>query len=163
MSYPYTSFNLDAERAHQRLVRSFQSERDQHADSPSGPTKSAPVAGDQKDASKRPSLSSELLGLGNGLSDLAKDATLPKRSGWTKRDMRAFGFTLTVLLLGTIAAANTNRPVFWLLIGPAPIAAGFTVLRYIRKRLRWRIRYEERIYAAPSAGRKLTVPTDGPS
>jgi len=77
--------------------------------------------------------------------------------------MRAFGFTLTVLLLGTIAAANTNRPVFWLLIGPAPIAAGFTVLRYIRKRLRWRIRYEERIYAAPSAGRKLTVPTDGPS
>ena len=134
MSYPYTSFNLDAKWAKQRLVQSFQSGPDRHADSPSPPTaKNAPVGNDQKEAANRPSLSQELSRLLNGLRDLAKIATGPKRSGWTKRDMSTFSFSLTLLLLGTIAAANTNHPVFWLLIGPAPLAAGFTVLAFFRK------------------------------
>jgi hypothetical protein len=121
MSYPYTSFNLDAKRAKQRLVRSFQSEPEPHAESLSKPiTKTASVWDDQ-----------------NGSSDPAKNATAPKRCGLTKGDMSALSFTLTLLLLGTIAAANTNRPVFWLLIGPAPLAAGFMLLAFFRKGFSW--------------------------
>jgi hypothetical protein len=135
MSYLYTSFYLDAKRAKHRLVRSFQSRPDRHADSLSRPiTKSAAVANDQKEAAKRPSLSQELSRLRKGLNDLAKNATPPKRSARTKRDMSAFSFSLALLLLGTIAAANTNHPMFWLLIGPAPLAAGFTVLTFFRQR-----------------------------
>jgi hypothetical protein len=96
--------------------------------------KSAPGANDQKEAAKRPSLSQDLSRLRNGLSDLAKNATPPKRSAQTKRDMSAFSFSLALLLLGTIAATNTNHPVFWLLLGPAPLAAGFTVLTFFRQR-----------------------------
>jgi hypothetical protein len=65
---------------------------------------------------------------------MAKNATPPKRSARTKRDMSAFSFSLALLLLGTIAAANTNHPMFWLLVGPAPLAAGFTVLAFFRQR-----------------------------
>jgi hypothetical protein len=135
MSYPYTSFNLDAKRAKQRLVQSFQSEPEPHAESLSPPiTKTTPVGDDQKGVAKRPSLSQELSRLRNGLRDLAKNATAPKRSGWTKRDMSTFSFSLTLLLLGTIAAIKTNNPVFWLLIGPAPLSAGFMVLMFFRQR-----------------------------
>ena len=149
MSYSYSSLILDAERAKQQLVRPFQSGPERRADSPSPPTKSAPVASDQKEAGKRP--------------NLAKNTTPPNGSGWTKCDMSTFGLSLTLLLLGTIAAANTNHPVFWLLIGPAPLAAGFTVLTVFRKRFSRHPRNEERISAASRTDRKLTVPTDGPS
>ena len=140
MSYPYTSFNLEAKWAKQRLVQSFQSGPDRHADSPSPPiTKTVPVGYDQKEAANRPSLSQELSRLLNGLRDLAKNATAPKRFGWTKRDMSAFSFSLTLLLLGTIAGTKTNNPVFWLLIGPAPLSAGFMVLMFFRQRFNRRI------------------------
>ena len=135
MSYPYAALNLDAKRAKQRLVQSFQSGPDRHADSPSPPTaKNAPVGNDQKEAANRPSLSQQLSRLLTGLRDLARNATASKRSGWTKRDMSTFSFSLTLLLLGTIAGTKTNNPVFWLLIGPAPLAAGFTVLMFFRQR-----------------------------
>jgi hypothetical protein len=134
MSNPYPSFNLDAKWAKQRLVQSFQSGPDRHADSLSPPiTKTAPVANDHKEAANRPSLSQELSRLLTGLRDLARNATAPKRSGWTKRDMSTFSFSLTLLLLGTIAGTKTNNSVFWLLIGPAPLAAGFTVLTFFRQ------------------------------
>jgi hypothetical protein len=137
MSDPYTSFYLDAKQARHRPVP-FQSRPDRHADSLSPLiTKSAPVANDPKEAAKRPSLSQELSRLRKGLNDVAKSVTPPNRSG-SRRDMSAFSFCLTLLLLGTIAAANTNHPVFWLLIGPAPLAAGFMVLQFFRKRFGWR-------------------------
>ena len=34
-------------------------------------------------------------------------------------DMTPFCFTLTLVLIGTVAAAHTDRPAFWLLAGPA--------------------------------------------
>ncbi len=50
------------------------------------------------------------------------------------RDMSAFSFTLTLLLSSTIAAANADRPVFWLLIGPAPLAIGLVAAVSLRQR-----------------------------
>ena len=50
------------------------------------------------------------------------------------RDMSAFSFTLTLLLSSTIAAANTDQPLFWLLIGPAPLAIGLAATVFFRQR-----------------------------
>lgn len=50
------------------------------------------------------------------------------------RDMSAFSFTLTLLLSSTIAAANADRPLFWLLIGPAPLAIGLVAAVFLRRR-----------------------------
>jgi hypothetical protein len=47
--------------------------------------------------------------------------------------MGAFSFTLTLQLLGTIAAAHTDHPVFWLLVGPMPLAVGFTLMTFVRQ------------------------------
>ena len=47
--------------------------------------------------------------------------------------MSTFSFTLTLLLLGTIGAAQSDNPVFWLLIGPAPFAVTFMGLVFLRQ------------------------------
>jgi hypothetical protein len=38
-------------------------------------------------------------------------------------------FLLTLLLIGTIGAAQTDNPTFWLLIGPAPFSVSLEILR----------------------------------
>jgi hypothetical protein len=54
---------------------------------------------------------------------------------WTIRDISLFGFTLSLVLLGTILSAHTDRPIFWLLIGRGPIAIGFTLISFFRQGL----------------------------
>jgi hypothetical protein len=51
---------------------------------------------------------------------------------WTTGDVSLFGFTLSLVLLGTILSAYTDRPIFWLLVGPGPIAVGFTLISFYR-------------------------------
>ena len=48
-------------------------------------------------------------------------------------DMSIFSFTLTLLLLGTVGAAQTDNPMFWLLIGPAPFSAVFIGFVFFRQ------------------------------
>jgi hypothetical protein len=52
---------------------------------------------------------------------------------WTRGDISVFGFTLSLVLLGTILSAHTDRPVFWLLAGPGPVAIGFTLITFLRQ------------------------------
>jgi hypothetical protein len=52
---------------------------------------------------------------------------------WTIGDISVFGFTLSLVLLGTILSAYTDRPVFWPLVGPGPIAIGFTLITFLRQ------------------------------
>jgi hypothetical protein len=49
--------------------------------------------------------------------------------------MSASGIILTLVLLGTIVAGHTDHPVFWLLVGPAPLGIGFTVIMFFRQGL----------------------------
>jgi len=44
----------------------------------------------------------------------------------TRSDMSVPSIILTLVLLGTIVAGHTDHPVFWLLVGPAPLGVGFT-------------------------------------
>jgi hypothetical protein len=51
-----------------------------------------------------------------------------------KRDISGFGFLLILMLLCEIAAAQTEKPVFWLLVGPTPMALAFTANRLLQYR-----------------------------
>jgi hypothetical protein len=50
--------------------------------------------------------------------------------------MTASSFVLTLLLIATLAASSADHPVFWLLLGPAPLAAGVGLLGFLRSRQR---------------------------
>jgi hypothetical protein len=51
-----------------------------------------------------------------------------------KRDMSGFSFVLILMLLCEIAASQTDNPVFWLLIGPTPLALALASSRLLRYR-----------------------------
>jgi len=60
--------------------------------------------------------------------------------------MSPLTFTLTLLLLGTIGAAQTDNPMFWLLIGPGPSVVVFAGIVFSRqgfspRRVGKRLRY----------------------
>jgi hypothetical protein len=56
-------------------------------------------------------------------------------SGDTKRDMTVSSFMLALVLVGVVVAAHTNHPVFWLLIGPTPLALLHTTRTFLRQRV----------------------------
>ena len=133
MNYPYDLLYLDVQAAKQGLTRSLQPGQDRLVDALfPAMSDNVPVANSQPRTAKPPTLSTDFTRSRRGLNN---PATPPKRSGLTGNDMSAFSFSLTLLLLGTIAAADTNHPVFWLSIGPAPLVAGFTILTFFRKRV----------------------------
>jgi hypothetical protein len=47
--------------------------------------------------------------------------------------MSSFSFVLMLLLLGLFMAAHSDRPVFWLLVGPGPLAIAFTLATFVRR------------------------------
>jgi hypothetical protein len=47
--------------------------------------------------------------------------------------MSSFSFVLMLLLLGLFMAAHSDRPVFWLLVGPGPLAIAFTLVTFVRR------------------------------
>ena len=59
-----------------------------------------------------------------------------RQPGQMKRDLTVSSFVFTLVLVGAILAAYTDRPVFWLLIGPAPVAVLHTIRTFLRRRLR---------------------------
>ena len=58
-----------------------------------------------------------------------------KESGQPKRDLTVSSFILALVLVGVILAAHTDRPVFWLLIGPVPFAVLHTTRTFLRQRV----------------------------
>jgi len=61
---------------------------------------------------------------------------LTSQRGEMKRDLTVSGFVFTLVLVGVILAAHTDRPVFWLLIGPAPVAVLHTIRTFLGQLLR---------------------------
>jgi hypothetical protein len=58
------------------------------------------------------------------------------RPGQVRRDLTVSGFVFALVSVGVILAAYTERPVFWLLIGPAPVAVLHTTRTFRRQRLK---------------------------
>ena len=69
----------------------------------------------------------------HGLVRSRTPTALPTRQwGQMKRDLTVSGFVFMLVLVGAILAANTERPVFWLLIGPAPVAVLHSIRTFLR-------------------------------
>jgi hypothetical protein len=119
MNYPYDSFRLQDERAKKNLTQVFRTETKVPAEGLSLPEcRSLPgVRCSAKDAQTRN----------------AGIAHQMKKTAWTEKDMSAFSIVLLLLLLGIVAATQTDRPVFWLLVGPVPLAVGFTLVTFVRQ------------------------------
>jgi hypothetical protein len=63
-------------------------------------------------------------------------AIRPPQPHQMKRDLTVSGFVFTLVSVGAIVAAYTDQPIFWFLVGPAPVAVLETVRTFLRHRLR---------------------------
>jgi hypothetical protein len=57
--------------------------------------------------------------------------------------MTASSFVLTLLLIATVAAALADHPAFWLLLGPAPLAAVVGAVALVRSRFTQRMSQQD--------------------
>jgi hypothetical protein len=119
VNYPYDSLRLQDEWAKKNLAQVFQTETNVPTDGlPLRECHSkSPVWRSAKDAPSK----------GVGVADKERE------TAWTGKDMSTFTIVLILVLLGMFAADHTNRPVFWLLVGPAPLAVGFTLTTFLRQ------------------------------
>jgi hypothetical protein len=135
MNYPYSSLILEAQRAKERLAGVFQARPDRRAPSlPLRNVEGGPARNDAQHAADRPTVSAEVSYPRIALFDAGRNTAFPNRTYWMRGDMSALSFALTLLLLGTAAATQTDQPVLWLLIGPAPFAVGFAAVAVLRQR-----------------------------
>jgi hypothetical protein len=132
MNDQYSRLLLDLQLVKRRFAQIFEVAPDANGDSLTSPTVGgAPVATGQDGAVKRQTPAQYSRRSRNIFRDLSRKQS--RRSDRTNRDMSTFSFTLTLQLLGTIAAAHTDHPVFWLLVGPMPLAVVFTLVTFIRQ------------------------------
>jgi len=131
------SLLLEAEAAKRKLAQLFQSERLGRVSHPS----TAIVAGEsmpanQTDLEQASKEFRENYSEHGFVRSRARTALRASHSGQMKRDLTESGFVFILVLVGAILAAYTERPVFWLLIGPAPVAVLHTLRTFLRQRLR---------------------------
>lgn len=70
--------------------------------------------------------------------DWARTTTPIIGSDQIKKDLTVSSFVFSLVLAGAILAAYTDKPIFWLLIGPAPVAVLHTTMTLLRQVLRRR-------------------------
>ena len=91
-------------------------------------TGKVPVTPDRSESVQRQRPTRDLASSRDIFRDSTRNQSRPKRSRQPDSDMTASCFILTLLLIATIVAVYTDRPVFWLLMGPVPLAAGIALL-----------------------------------
>jgi hypothetical protein len=133
----HVSLLLEAEAAKRKLAQLFQSEGLGQANDPS----TAIVAGEsipaiQTDLEQASKQFRENCGEHGFVRSRAQTALRASQPGQMKRDLSGSGFVFILVLVGAILAGYTDRPVFWLLIGPAPVAVLHTLRTFLRQRLR---------------------------
>jgi hypothetical protein len=132
----YLSFLLETDAAKRKLLELFESETLRSADYHSTEIVShdrsrATRAGteDSNDTFRKSRRTR------TPVSSRTRTAIRRVQSGQTKRDLTVSGLMLALVLAGVIAAAYTDQPVFWLLIGPAPFALFHTIRTLLRQRV----------------------------
>ena len=135
MNYPYSSLIFEAQRANQELARLFQAQPDKRAASLSQTnSERASAKNDPPGAANRPRLSPEVWPPRDMLCRIRTNTRFPSGTYWMREDMGILGFTWTLVLLGTVAAAQTDRPILWLLAGPAPLVVVLATVALLRRR-----------------------------
>jgi hypothetical protein len=126
MSSPLPEILLNGQLAKRRLDEVFDTTDCGHESLLS--TGSARVTADQRESLQRQRPARGLTRPRDRFPDSSRKESRPKRSDRASGDMTVSCFTLTLLLIATITAAYTDRPLFWLLLGPVPLAAGFALI-----------------------------------
>jgi hypothetical protein len=133
----YVSYLLAANAAKRRLTQLFESESLGLADYES----TTIVAGDRNRAAQANTEqnSDTVRGYSSSQSwsvpNLIKTAIPTKKSDKVKRDLTISGLALALVFSGAVVSAQTDRPAFWLLVGPAPFAVAYTLRTCLRQRL----------------------------
>jgi hypothetical protein len=132
----YISLLLEAEAANRRLAQLFQSEELDRANHQS----TAIVTGDSSGAALRDSKQNSKMSQENRrertpVRSRTRTAIPTIGSSDTKRDLTVSSFMLALVLVGVVVAAHTDHPVFWLLVGPTPIAVLHTTRTFLRQRV----------------------------
>ena len=130
----YISLLLESAAANRRLANLFQSEELDRAICQS----SAMVTRDSSGAARREKdnrMPQQNRHERTQVSSRTSTASPNLGSGATKRDLSVFSFMLALVLAGVVVAAHTDHPVFWLLIGPIPIAILHTTRTFLRQRV----------------------------
>jgi hypothetical protein len=133
MNYPFSTLIVETDNAKGRLTQMFQASADRQAATLS-PTQGTSAKGGRSDGANQPRVLPAIFRLRTILDDPGKNKRSANGHYWKREDMGLLSFMLTLVLLGTVAAAQTDQPVRWLLIGPAPLAVGLAVAAYCRQR-----------------------------
>jgi hypothetical protein len=136
----YVSFLLEADAAKRRLAQLFESEalgRTTHRSTAFVACDSNPTA--RTGAKQNNKTFREYRRTHRLVRDRTRTPIPTRQSGQIKRDLTVSGFVLALVLVGVILAAHTDRPVFWLLIGPAvPFAALHPIRTFLQQRVNQR-------------------------
>jgi hypothetical protein len=128
----HISLLLEAEAANRRLAQLFQSEELDRASQQS----TAMVTRDSSRAARREQNSKmpqENRRERTPVRSRTRTAIPAIGSSATKRDLTVSSFMLALVLAGVVVAAHTDHPVFWLLIGPVPLAVLHTTRTFLRQ------------------------------
>jgi hypothetical protein len=135
MNYPYSSLIFETQRAKQQLAGAFSIPNDpcvanipQPALQPAQAENDLPGIANRSRASRGDSRLFDRLGERCGVP------RFPNSTYWMREDMRPLSFTFALVLLGTMAAMQTDPPLFWLLAGPLPLAVGCAGVRLTRRK-----------------------------
>jgi hypothetical protein len=128
----HISLLLEAEAANRRLAQLFQLEELDRATHQS----TAMVTRDSSRAARREQnskMSQENRRERASVRSRTRTAIPTIGSRDTKRDLTVSSFMLALVLAGVVVAAHTDHPVFWLLIGPVPLAVLHTTRTFLRQ------------------------------
>ena len=133
----YVSYLLAANAAKRRLAELFESET---LDS-EGYRSAAIVTGDRHPAARTNAEQNNNMARAYSspqrwrAPDSMRTAIPTKKSDQVKRDLTVSGLALALVFSGAVISAQTDRPAFWLLVGPTPCAVAYTVRTCLRHRL----------------------------
>jgi hypothetical protein len=135
MHFPYSSLIVEADSAKQQLTRMFQREAARHISSlAQTDLKRSSGKNDWNEAANRPKDRCNFFRLGDIHLNPWKNTSSSKGLYWMREDMGVLSFAWTLVLLSAVAAIQTDQPVLWLLIGPAPLAVGVAGAGFLRRR-----------------------------
>jgi Flp pilus assembly protein TadB len=132
----HISFLLEAEAAKRRLAQLFQSEQLGRANHLSTAIVTRDSSRAARTDTKQNSKMSQEKRRTHGLTRERTRTALPTRQPCQmQRDLTVSSFVLALVSVGVLLAAYTDQPVFWLLIGSAPLGVLHTIRTFLRLRV----------------------------
>jgi Flp pilus assembly protein TadB len=132
----HISFLLEAEAAKRRLAQLFQSEQLGRANHRSTAIVTRHSSRAARTGTKQNSKMSQENRREHGLTRECTRTAIPtSRPRQMQRDLTVSSLVLALVSVGVLLAAYTDQPVFWLLVGSAPLGVLHTIRAFLRLRV----------------------------